>query len=169
MDSTSQIFQQLEQTNKVNPYTIFELQQTLDETPDDFEKMEQLCFSIVTNLFDDNPLLELQDNDKKILWYDYLKLQIYVFLKGKGGYRDNNSLITAGSAAIVEDLASELFEHFGVDNKLIPLVVSLILCVAAKASVEAWCDYFYNTVIQNDEVLYNTLKEMTKTNDSGEV
>ena len=131
--------------------------------------MEQLCFSIITNLFDDNPLLEFQDNDKKILWYDYLKLQIYVFLKGKGGYRDNTSLITAGSAIIVEDLANELFEHFGVDNKLIPLVVSLILCVAAKASAEAWCNYFYNTAIRNDEVLNNTLKEMTKTNDLGEV
>lgn len=167
--SVNQFFQRLEETNKVNPYTIYELQELLEENTVDFEEMERLCFSIVTNLFDDNPLLELQNNDRQILWYDYLRLQIYVFLKGKGDYGDNHSVITASSAIIVENMADELFARFGIDDKLIPLVVSLILCVAVKVSAEAWCGYFYDKIIRNSELLQSALKEMTNTNDSGEV
>lgn len=63
----NQIFQQLEQTNKVNPYTIYELQELLEENAADFEEIERLCFYIITNLFDDNPLLELQNNDRQVL------------------------------------------------------------------------------------------------------
>lgn len=38
----NQIFQQLEQTNKVNPYTIYELQELLEENAADFEEIERL-------------------------------------------------------------------------------------------------------------------------------
>ena len=165
----NQIFQQLEHTNKVNPYTIYELQELLEENVADFEEIEQLCFYIITSLFDDNPLLELQNNDRRVLWYVYLKLQIYVFLKGKGDYADNHSLIAASSAIIAENLAGELLARFGIDDKLIPLVISLILCVAAKVSAEAWCNYFYDSTIRNNELLRNALKEMTNTDDSGEI
>lgn len=167
--SVNQVFQRLEETDKVNPYTICELQELLEENTADLEEIERLCFYIVTNLFDDNPLLELQNNDKQILWYDYLKLQIYAFLKGKSNYGDYHSLITASSAIIVENLANEIFVRFGINDKLIPLVASLILCVAAKVSTEAWCSYFYNKTIRNNKLLKNALKEMTNTNDSGKV
>lgn len=165
----NELFQNLECAQKVNPYSIYELQELLENNSVDFDEIERLCFSIVTNLFDDKPLFELQNNNNHILWYDYLKLQIYVFLKGKGGYSENRSLLTASSAIITENFASELFSRFGVDDKLIPLVVSLILCVAAKVSTEAWCNYFYDSKVRNNELLLNTLKEMIETNDSGEV
>ena len=167
--SANPLFQQLEQTNKVNPYTVYALQELLEENTSDIYEIERLCFSIVTNLFEDNPLLELQNNDRQILWYDYLKLQIYIFFKGKGDYEENHSLLTASSAIIIENLTDELFTRFGIEDKLIPLVVSLILCVAAKVSAEAWCSYFYDNTIRNNELLQNALKEMTNTNDSREV
>ena len=79
-NSTKLLFQQLEQTNKVNPYTIYELQELLEENSSDISEIDRLCFSIATNLLDNYPLIELQQNDRKLFWYDYLKLQIYIFL-----------------------------------------------------------------------------------------
>lgn len=164
-----QIFQELEDIQKVSPYSIYELREMLENDSVDYDEMERLCFLIVTNLFDDKPLLELQNNSKQILWYDYLKLHIYLFLKGKKEYSENRSLLAAGSSIITENLVSELFVNFGVDDKLIPLVVSLLLCIATKVSTEAWCSYFYDNTIKNNELLLNKLKEMIDTNDSGKV
>lgn len=163
-----EVFQQLQQTGKVNPYTIFDLQQLLEEDSLDLAEMDRLCFSIAGNLCDDKPLWELQSSNSKILWYDYLLLQIYVFLKKKNGYKDNHTLLTAGGAAITETIVDDLFTRFGVDNNLIPLMVSLILCIVAKISTEAWCSFYYNKINDN-ELLSKTLKEMTETYDPGKV
>lgn len=163
-----EVFQKLQQTGKVNPYTIFDLKRLLDEETLDFAEINRLCFSIAGNLCDDRPLWELQSSNSKILWYDYLLLQIYVFLKRKNGYKDNHTLLTAGGAAITETIVDDLFTRFGVDDSLIPLMVSLILCIAAKISAEAWCSYYYNKITEN-ELLSNTLKEMTEAHDPGKV
>ena len=164
-----QIVCELEQTKRVNPYSISELQVLLNEQELDFAEIERICFSVVSNLFDDRPLIELQDNDSKILWYDYLKLQIYVFLKGQGNLGEDHSLLAAGSALVVENIASDIFSKFGVNDKLIPLVVSLVLCVAVKVSSSAWCSYFYDEQVRGSERLKNALKEMMRENDTGEV
>lgn len=163
-----EVFQQLQQTGKVNPYTIFELKHLLTETPSDLPEIDRLCFSIAGNLCDDRPLWELQSSSNNILWYDYLMLQIYIFLKKKGGYKDNHTLLTAGGVAITQSFANDLFTRFGVDNNLIPLMVSLILCIATKISAESWCSYYYDK-IKNNELLSEALKEMTNTHDSGEI
>lgn len=168
-NSTKLLFQQLEQTNKVNPYTIYELQELLEENSSDISEIDRLCFSIATNLLDNYPLIELQQNDRKLFWYDYLKLQIYIFLKGKGDYKDNHSVITAGSAIIIENLTNELLVQFGIEDKLVPLVISLLLCVAAKITAETWCGYFYDKTIRESQLLQDALKEMTNDNDSRKI
>ena len=63
-------FRTLEETNRVNPYTVYELRNLLDSSTPDLSETERLCFSIVTDLFGNKPLAELQNNDDHILWYD---------------------------------------------------------------------------------------------------
>lgn len=60
-----EVFKQLQQTGRVNPYTIFELQQLLDEDTLGFCRIDRLCFSIAGNLRDDRPLGELQSSNIK--------------------------------------------------------------------------------------------------------
>ena len=158
--NVNQIFQDLLDTQKVNPYSICELQELIENESKDYDEIERLCFSIVTDLYDNKPLLELQKNDNHILWYDYLQLQIYAFFKGKGDYNEKKNLLTTSSAIIIENFASEIFSRFGVDSDLIPLVVSLILCIATQISAEAWCNYFYDSKLKKSELLCNALKEM---------
>lgn len=138
-----ELFQTLEKMNPVNPYTVYELRNLLDSNAPDLSETERLCFSIVTDLFGNKPLAELQNNDDHILWYDYMQLHIYSFLKGKGDYRKDEILLTAGSAILTENFIDELFIRFGIKSELIPLVVSLFVLAAVKVSVNAWCDYFY--------------------------
>lgn len=165
----SQVIQDLTDNPKVNPYSVYELQELIENKSEDFDEIERLCFSIVTDLYDDKSLIELQNNDNHILWYDYLQLQIYAFLKGKGDYIEKKSLLTASSAIITENFASEIFSRFGVDDKLIPLVASIILCVATQISTESWCNYFYDRKVKNNELMLNALKEMGKKDDSGKI
>ena len=82
-----ELFRTLEETNRVNPYIVYELRNLLVSSAPDLSETERLCFSIVTDLFGNKPLAELQNNDDHILWYDYVQLHIYTFLKGKGDYR----------------------------------------------------------------------------------
>lgn len=163
-----QVFQQLEETEAVNPYTIYELKELLENDDADLKEIERLCFSIVSNLFDDRPLLELQSSDNKVFWYDYLQLHIYLILKGKSE-NQNSSLIFAGISTTIAQITSDLFTQFGVENKLLPLVVSLTLCVAIKLPAKAWCSYFYDTKVRNNDILLNSLKEMENSNDSGKI
>ena len=156
-----ELFRTLEETNRVNPYTVYELRNLLDSSAPDLSETERLCFSIVTDLFGNKPLAELQNNDDHILWYDYVQLHIYAFLKGKGDYRKDEILLTAGSTILTENFIDELFIRFGIKSELIPLVVSLFVLAAVKVSVNAWCDYFYDSRVRENEKMLEALKEMT--------
>ena len=137
-----ELFRTLKETNRVNPYTVYELRNLLERSAPDLSETERLCFSIVTDLFGNKPLAELQNNDDYILWYDYVQLHIYAFLKGKGDYREDEILFTSGSAILTENFIDELFIRFGIKSELIPLVVSLFVLAAVKVSVNTWCDFF---------------------------
>lgn len=156
-----ELFRTLEETNRVNPYTVYELRNLLDSSTPDLSETERLCFSIVTDLFGNKPFAELQNNDDHILWYDYVQLHIYAFLKEKGDYRKDEILLTAGSTILTENFIDELFIRFGIKSELIPLVVSLFVLAAVKVSVNAWCDYFYDSRVRENEKMLEALKEMT--------
>lgn len=156
------LFQKLEETNRVNPYTVYELRSLLDSSAPDLSETERLCFSIVTDLFGNKPLAELQNSNDLILWYDYVQLHIYAFLKEKGDYREDKTLLTAGSAILTENFMDELFIRFGIKSELLPLVVSLFVLAAVKISVNAWCDYFYDNRVRENEKMLKALKEMTE-------
>ena len=155
-----ELFRTLKETNRVNPYTVYELRNLLERSAPDLSETERLCFSIVTDLFGNKPLAELQNNDAHILWYDYVQLHIYAFLRRKGDYSKDEILLTAGSAILTENFIDELFIRFGIKSELIPLVVSLFVLAAVKVSVNAWCDYFYDSRVRGNERMLEALKEM---------
>lgn len=90
-----------------------------------------------------------------------MQLHIYAFLKGKGDYRKDEILLTAGSTIFTENFIDELFIRFGIKSELISLVVSLFVLAAVKVSVNAWCDYFYDSRVRENEEMLEALKEMT--------
>ena len=148
-----ELFRTLEETNRVNPYTIYELHNLLDSSAPDLSETERLCFSIVTDLFGNKPLAELQNNDDYILWYDYVQLHIYAFLKGKGDYRKDEILLTAGSAILTENFINELFIRFGIKSELIPLS-----CIITPNIPET--EVLVNHTIQSKEDMIQAAKEI---------
>ena len=150
----------LEQTNKVNPYVVADFKNILYTDKPSIREIERLCYFVISNLCDDRPLIELQDRNKNVFWYDRFRLQVYLFLKGNKTYYEDKTAITVTGAIIIDDIANEVFTLFGVDNRLIPLIVSLIVCVIAKMSVQAWCEHFYNETIRTNPVLEEELKKL---------
>ena len=150
----------LEQTNKVNPYVISDFKSILYTNDPSIKEIERLCYFVVSNLCDDRLLIELQDGNKNISWYDHFRLQVYLFLNGNKTYYEDKTAITVIGAIIIDDIANEVFNLFGLDNRLIPLIVSLIVCVIAKMSVQAWCEHFYNETILDNPILEEELKKL---------
>lgn len=159
-DYINQTFLTLEHTGKVNPYAINDLSTILFETDILITEVDRLCFLIVSDLCDNQPLITLQANNHKILWYDYIRLQLYCFLRGHGEYQNNHILITAGSAIIIENITKDVLLKFAVETELIPLIISMLICVIAKVSVNAWCEHFYNEVVKENPLLHELLKEL---------
>ena len=155
----------LEQTNKVNPYVIADFKNILYTDNSSIKEIERLSYFIVSNLCDDQPLIELQNCNKSVSWYDYFRFQIYLFLKGNKTYCEEKTAITAMGAIIIDEIANEVFNVFGVDYKLLPLIVSLIICVISKMSVKAWCEHFYNETIKGNPVLEDEFKKLGDKND----
>lgn len=83
------------------------------------------------------------------------------FLKRKRRLQKDEILLTAGSAILTENFINELFIRFGIKSELIPLVVSLFVLADVKVSVNAWCDYFYDSRVRGNEKMLEALKEMT--------
>lgn len=156
----NQVFEDLEHTGKVNPYAIHDLNTILFGTDISVTEVDRLCFLIVSDLCDNQPLIELQTNNREVLWYDYIRLQVYLFLKGHGEYQNDQSLITAGSAIIIERITNEIFSSLDVDAGIISLIISMLICVIAKISVNAWCDYFYNEVVKKKPSLYELFQTL---------
>lgn len=161
-DYINQTFLTLEHTGKVNPYAIHDLNTILRDTEIPIIEVDRLCFLIVSDLCDNLPLIKLQESNRKILWYDYIRLQLYHFLKGNGEYQNEHSLITAGSAIIIEKITAEVLLKFDVETELIPLIISMLICVIAKVSVNAWCEHFYNEVVKENASLHGLLKELER-------
>lgn len=152
----------LGQNEKINPYALSALQEELNQQEISCAEVERLCYLIVSNLCDDRPLFELQDNTKKILWYDYVRIQIFLFIKGHGEYSNDSTLLTAAGSIVVSDITDSVMLLFGVEQKLVSLIVSFLICVIAKISVNAWCDYFYNNTIKDNEELVEKIKKLEK-------
>lgn len=152
-------FSYLERNEKVNTYALVLLEEELKRDEISCAEIERLCYLMVSNLCDDRPLLDFQNNTEKILWYDYIKVQLYLFIKGNSDYENDSTLFTAAGSIIVSNITDSIFLLFGVEQKLVSLIVSFLICVIAKISTRAWCDYFYNNVIKGNKELEDIVKK----------
>ena len=152
----------LEQVPLVNPYYTSDLFQLLEGQSRGLEVMEEadrLCFAVASGICQNRQLVAMQSDSGKIMWYDYMGLQVYLFLKGKGSYQDKKSAALCVNEAVLCKITSDVCAYCGMESDLLPLVASLMLCVAEKLVAEAWCDYFYHTKIKNNEGLKQLLEE----------
>lgn len=143
----------IERNEKVNAYAFVSLQEELMRDEISCAEVERLCYLIVSNLCDDRPLVDLQNNTEKTSWYDYLKVQLYLFVKKHDDYAHDSTLFAEAGPIIVSGITDDVFQLFGVDQQLVSLIASFLICVVAKISVRAWCDYFYNNTIKGNEEL----------------
>lgn len=146
-------FSIIERNEKVNAYAFVSLQEELMRDEISCAEVERLCYLIVSNLCDDRPLVDLQNNNEKTSWYDYLKVQLYLFVKKHDDYANDSTLFAEAGPIIVSGITDNVFQLFGVDQQLVSLIASFLICVVAKMSVRAWCDYFYNNTIKGNEEL----------------
>ncbi|BDF71546.1 hypothetical protein CE91St41_12270 [Oscillospiraceae bacterium] len=146
----------------VNPFSVAELFRLLDgevSSEADLADIDRLCFSVVSDLCQSKLLIDMQSDDKRVVWYDYLGLQVYLFLQGKGKYTDKSAATGIISVAIMTELADHVCTYCKITSDLLPLIVGLLLSVAGKITADAWCDYFYQTKIATNHLLEERLTQ----------
>lgn len=160
--SEKELYETLMASETVNPFTVTDLFRLLEsgcESQEDLQEMDRLCYSIVSNLCENKPLAAMQRNDTDLVWYDYLGLQIYLFLTGKGQYETDRAATAFVGGALVANIVDSVSARCQVESDLLPLVVSLLLCVAGKLAAGAWCQWFYSGKISRNRALQKALRE----------
>ena len=160
--SEKELYETLMASETVNPFTVTDLFRMLEagcESQEDLQEMERLCYSIVSNLCENKPLAAMQRNDTDLVWYDYLGLQVYLFLSGKGKYESDRSAAAFVGGAIVAKMVDSVSVRCQVESDLLPLVISLLLCVAGKLTAGTWCQWFYAERISRNRALQKAFRE----------
>lgn len=159
-DYINEVFFRIEQTGKANPYEINELRQVLNNQHPDLYDAERLCYALSVELSDESLAIKLDARQDNVQWYDILRLHLYSFFKRSDEYRDNQTTIAVISTAVVDNIVCQVSNEIGITEGIIPLVLSLLICVVFKISVMAWCDHFYANTVRGNTELELLLKKM---------